>query len=53
MEKDVNLGSTESARVVQPEETLGQTIRKSLAVPQVILFFIVLVLLAIGGVRTA
>jgi ribose transport system permease protein len=50
MEKNANLGSTESARVLPTGETLGQTIRKSLAVPQVVLFFIVLVLLAVGGV---
>ena len=50
MEKNANLGSTESARALPSGETLGQTIRKSLAVPQVVLFFIVLVLLAVGGV---
>jgi ribose transport system permease protein len=50
MEKNANLGSTESARALPTGETLGQTIRKSLAVPQVVLFFIVLVLLAVGGV---
>ena len=46
MEKDAKLGSAETAR---PMETLGQTIRNSLAVPQFILFLIVLVLLAVGG----
>jgi ribose transport system permease protein len=50
MEKDAKSGSAETARTVQSMETLGQTIRKSLAVPQFILFIIVLVLLAIGGV---
>src|SRR5688572_32447789 len=47
MEKDAKLGSAETAR---PMETFGQTIRNSLAVPQFILFLIVLVLLAVGGV---
>ena len=50
MEKNANLGSTESARALPSGETLGQSIRKSLAVPHVVLFFIVLVLLAVGGV---
>ena len=50
MEKNANLGSTESATPLPSGETLGQSIRKSLAVPQVVLFFIVLVLLAVGGV---
>jgi ribose transport system permease protein len=50
MDKDAKLGSAETVRAVQPVETLGQTIRKSLAVPQFVLFIIVLVLLAIGGV---
>jgi ribose transport system permease protein len=50
MEKDAKLGSAETARAVPPVETWGQTIRRSLAVPQVILFLIVLALLVIGGV---
>ena len=50
MEKNANLGSTESARALPTGEKLGQTIRKSLAVTQVVLLGIVLVLLAVGGV---
>lgn len=50
MEKDAKLGSAETARTAQPMETFSQTIRKSLTVPQFILFLIVLALLAIGGV---
>ncbi len=50
MEKDAKLGSGDTAQAVQPMETWSQTIRKSLTVPQFILFLIVLVLLAIGGV---
>lgn len=50
MEKNANLRSTESVGSLPSGETLGQTIRKSLAVPQVVLFFIVLALLAVGGV---
>jgi len=50
MQKDAKLGSAETARDNQSMETLGQTIRKSLAVPQFVLFLIVLVLLAVGGV---
>jgi ribose/xylose/arabinose/galactoside ABC-type transport system permease subunit len=51
MEKDanMNMGSRETTSTVQPAESLGQTLRKSLAVPQVVLFIIVLVLLAVGG----
>lgn len=50
MEKDAKLGSAETARTAQPMENFSQTIRKSLTVPQFILFLIVLALLAIGGV---
>jgi ribose transport system permease protein len=50
MEKDAKLGSAETASAVPPMETLGQTIRRNLAVPQVALLLIVLLLLAIGGV---
>jgi ribose transport system permease protein len=50
MEKDAKPGSAEIARTIPPMEALGQTIRKSLAVPQFILFLIVLILLVIGGV---
>ena len=50
MEKDAKLGSTETASAGSPMETWGQNIRKSLAIPQVALFFVVLVLLAVGGI---
>ncbi|MBL8099581.1 MAG: ABC transporter permease [Anaerolineales bacterium] len=49
MEKKANIGNTESAKALSSGETLGQTIRRSFAVPQVVLFVIVLVLLAVGG----
>src|SRR5574339_766608 len=51
MEKDanMNMGSRETTPAVPPAESLSQSIRKSLAVPQVVLFIIVLVLLAVGG----
>jgi ribose transport system permease protein len=51
MEKDanMNMGSRETTSAVPPAESLGQSIRKSLAVPQFVLFIIVLVLLAVGG----
>lgn len=50
MEKDAKLGNAETAATVPPTETLGQSIRKSLSVPQFVLFLVVLLLLAIGGV---
>lgn len=50
MQKDAKPANAEIAGAVQATETLGQTIRKSLAVPQFVLFLIVLILLVIGGV---
>jgi ribose transport system permease protein len=50
MEKNAKSANAEAMEAIQTSETLGQTIRKSLAVPQVVLFLIVLALLAIGGV---
>lgn len=50
MEKDAKLGSVETAGTAQPAVTLGQTLRNSLAVPQFVLFLIVLLLLVIGGI---
>jgi predicted ABC-type sugar transport system permease subunit len=50
MEKDANLGSAETTRAIAPAETLSQNIRRSLSVPQFVLFLIVLVLLAVGGI---
>jgi ribose transport system permease protein len=50
MEKDAKLGSVETARPVSAGETLVQTIRQSLSVPQFVLFLVVLILLAVGGV---
>src|SRR5690349_15792169 len=44
MEKDTKLGT------VRPVETMNQTIRQTLTSPQFILFLVVLVLLAVGGV---
>jgi ribose transport system permease protein len=44
MEKDTRLGTVRSA------ESMNQTIRQSLTSPQFILFLVVLVLLAVGGV---
>jgi ribose transport system permease protein len=46
MNKDVKQASVDA---VPASQTMGQTIRKSLSVPQVVLFIIVLLLLAIGG----
>src|SRR5690349_21424729 len=46
MNKDAKQANVEA---IQASETIGQTIRKSLTVPQVVLFIIVLLLLAIGG----
>ena len=50
MEKDAKPVSAEIVGAVQTTETMGHTLRKSLAVPQVALFLIVLLLLAVGGV---
>jgi ribose transport system permease protein len=50
MANNVDAGTAEIARTVQPPQGLSQTIQKSLAVPQVVLFFIVIALLIIGGV---
>ena len=50
MEKDAKLGSVKTARVITPGESLGQSIRQSLRVPQFVLFLIVIILLVIGGV---
>jgi ribose transport system permease protein len=50
MQKDANSANDKTIGAVQNTETLGQSIRRSLAVPQVVLFLIVLVLLAIGGI---
>src|SRR5688572_5234911 len=50
MANNVDAATAEIARTVQPPESLSQTIQKSLAVPQVVLFFIVIALLVIGGV---
>jgi ribose transport system permease protein len=50
MVKDARTADAERLDANQDSETLGQTIRRSLAVPQVVLFLIVLLLLVIGGV---
>lgn len=50
MVKDAKPANVEMIGAVQATETLGQSIRRSLAVPQVVLFLVVLLLLVIGGV---
>jgi ribose transport system permease protein len=50
MQKDAKSANAETIGAVQTSETLGQTIRRSLAVPQFVLFLIVIALLVIGGV---
>lgn len=50
MVKDAKPANAEMIGAVQSTETLGQSIRRSLAVPQFVLFLIVLLLLVIGGV---
>lgn len=50
MVKDAKPANAEIVGAVQATETLGQTIRRSLAVPQFVLFLIVLLLLIVGGV---
>jgi ribose transport system permease protein len=50
MVKDAKPASAEIMSAVQSTETLGQIIRRSLSVPQFVLFLIVLLLLVIGGV---
>jgi len=50
MQKDGKPVNAEIAGAVLATETLGQTIRRSLSVPQFVLFLIVLLLLVIGGV---
>jgi Ribose/xylose/arabinose/galactoside ABC-type transport systems, permease components len=50
MEKDAKPADAEMIGAVQATETAGQIIRRSLSVPQFVLFLIVLLLLVIGGV---
>ena len=50
MEKDAKPANAEMIGPVQATETAGQIIRRSLSVPQFVLFLIVLLLLVIGGV---
>jgi ribose transport system permease protein len=49
MGKDAKGSNTKMSETVQDRETLGQAIRRSLAVPQVVLFLVVILLLVIGG----
>lgn len=49
MVKDAKPASAEMVSALPPTESMGQIIRRSLAVPQVVLFLIVLLLLLIGG----
>ena len=50
MVKDAKPVNAEIVGAVPATETLGQTIRRSLSVPQFVLFLIVILLLVIGGV---
>jgi ribose transport system permease protein len=50
MVKDARTADAEMMDTTQARETLGQAIRRSLSVPQFVLFLIVLLLLVIGGV---
>lgn len=50
MVKDARPADAEMMDAIQASETLGQTMRRSLAVPQFVLFLIVVLLLVIGGV---
>ena len=50
MVKDAKPADAEMIDAIQASETLGQMIRRSLAVPQFVLFLIVVLLLVIGGV---
>ena len=50
MVKDAKPANAEMIGAVQSTETLSQTIRRSLSVPQFVLFLIVILLLVIGGV---
>lgn len=50
MQKDAKPASVEVAGALQSGETFGQTIRRSLSVPQFVLFLIVVLLLIVGGV---
>jgi ribose transport system permease protein len=49
MGKDAKGSNTKMSETVQDRETLGQAIRRSLAVPQFVLFLVVILLLVIGG----
>jgi ribose transport system permease protein len=49
MGKDTKVSDAEMSETVQDRETLGQAIRRSLAVPQFVLFLVVILLLVIGG----
>jgi ribose transport system permease protein len=49
MGKDAKGSNTKMSEAVQDRETLGQAIRRSLAVPQVVLFLVVILLLVVGG----
>jgi ribose transport system permease protein len=49
MGKDAKGSNTKMSETVQDRETLGQAIRRSLAVPQFVLFLVVILLLVVGG----
>ncbi len=50
MVKDAKPANAEMIGSVEATETLGQSVRRSLSVPQVVLFLIVILLLIVGGV---
>src|SRR5688572_26222043 len=50
MDKDAKVSNTEMIEVVQDRESLSQMIRRSLSVPQFVLFLVVILLLVVGGI---
>ena len=50
MQKDAKPANIEMTGTPQSTETLGQSLRRSLSVPQVVLFLIVILLLVVGGI---
>jgi ribose transport system permease protein len=50
MGKDAKVSNTEMSADGQSRESLGQAIRRSLSVPQFVLFLVVILLLVVGGV---
>jgi ribose transport system permease protein len=50
MDKDAKVSNTEMIEAVEDRESLSQMIRRSLSVPQFVLFLVVILLLVIGGI---